>query len=269
MYALEIKNLSKQIDGRQILSNVNFSISEGEIMALIGPNGAGKTTTLKCIMNAVQKDTGEIFIFGKPFNPLLKTNIAFVSEHRKVFANLSLEDYYKMYKALYPCWDDNFFKNIISRYEFNLNQEMQKFSEGQRTLLLSILAFSTNAKLIILDEPTQHLDPAVRFELIDIIKQYVNENKATVLLSSHEIYELEEYASSFAIIKDGRILYTDSIDEAKQKHRILSLNKNVKGAKVIAVINDEVLVKTDEDIGEYPRLNQIIVGYLKSTEENF
>ncbi|MBE3579878.1 MAG: ABC transporter ATP-binding protein, partial [Caldanaerobacter subterraneus] len=123
---------------------------------------------------------------------------------------------------------------------------------------------STNAKLIILDEPTQHLDPATRFELIEIIKQYVNDKKGTILLSSHEIFELEEYATSFAIIKDGKILYTDSIDEAKQKHRIVRLNENIKGAKVIAVMNNEVLVKTEEDIGEYPRLNQIIVGYLKS-----
>ncbi|MDI3310581.1 MAG: ABC transporter ATP-binding protein [Thermoanaerobacterium sp.] len=269
MKALEVINLSKQIDGKQILSDVSFSVSEGEIMALVGPNGAGKTTTLKCIMGITGKDAGEIFIFEQPFSAKLKTDMAFVSENRKVFANLSLEDYRKMYKTLYPNWDDSFFKNLISQYGFNLKQEMQKFSGGQNTLLMSILAFSTNAKLVILDEPTQHLDPAVRFELIEMIKEYVNDKKGTVLLSSHEIYELEEYASSFAIIKNGRIIYSDSIDEAKQKHRILNINKNVKGTKVIAVINDEVLVKTDEDIGDFPRLNQIIVGYLKSTEENF
>ncbi|ABY95489.1 MAG: ABC transporter related [Caldanaerobacter subterraneus] len=265
MYTLEVKNLSKQIDGKQILSNVTFKVEEGEIMALVGPNGAGKTTTLKCIMNAVKKDSGEIFIFEKPFHPSIKKDIAFVTEHRKVFNNLQLADYYKLYKTLYPSWDDMFFKNFLSRYGFNLNEEMQKFSRGQKTLILAILAFSTNAKLIILDEPTQHLDPAARFELIEIIKQYVNEKKGTILLSSHEIFELEEYATSFAIIKDGKILYTDSIDEAKQKHRIVSLNENIKGAKVIAVMNNEVLVQTEEDIGEYPRLNQIIVGYLKST----
>jgi ABC-2 type transport system ATP-binding protein len=269
MKALEVINLSKQIDGKQIISDVSFSVPEGEIIALVGPNGAGKTTTLKCIMGIVGKDAGEIFIFGQPFSTKLKTDMAFVSENRKVFANLSLGDYRKIYETLYPNWDDNFFKSLISRYGFNLKQEMQKFSEGQKTLLMSILAFSTNAKLIILDEPTQHLDPAVRFELIEMIKEYVNDKKGTVLLSSHEIYELEEYATSFAIIKNGRIIYTDSIDEAKQKHRILSANKIAKDMKVIAVINDEVLVKTDEDVGDYPRLNQIIVGYLKSTDEIF
>lgn len=72
MYTLEVKNLSKQIDGKQILSNVTFKVEEREIMALVGPNGAGKTTTLKCIMNAVKKDSGEIFIFEKPFHPSIK-----------------------------------------------------------------------------------------------------------------------------------------------------------------------------------------------------
>ncbi len=267
MHALQVKSLSKQIDGKQILSDINFAVPQGEILALVGPNGAGKTTTLKCIMNAVPKDSGEITVFDKPFDTSLKVDIAFVTEDRKVFNNLRLEDYYDMYKSLYPAWNDKFFKNFLSKYGFNLSQEMQKLSRGQKTLILSILALATSAKLIIMDEPTQHLDPASRHELIYLIKQYVNENGGTILLSSHEIFELEEYATSFAIIKNGKILYTDTIDDAKHKHRIVRLNENTRGAKIVAVIDDEILVKTDEDIGEYPRLNQIIVGYLKGTQE--
>jgi len=264
MYILEVKNLSKQIDGRQILSEINLAVAQGEVMALVGPNGAGKTTTLKCIMNALPKDSGEVWVFEKPFKASLKVDIAFVTEDRKVFDNLKLEDYYNMYKALYPSWDDQLFKNFLSKYGFNLRQEIQKFSRGQKTMILSILALSTGARLIIMDEPTQHLDPASRYELIQLIKQYVNERGGTVLLSSHEIFELEEYATGFAIIKDGKILYSDTIDEAKHKHRIVRLNENIKGAKIVAVIDNEVLIKTEDDIGEYPRLNQIIVGYLKS-----
>lgn len=268
MYALEVKNLSKQIDGKQILSNINFAVPRGEILALVGPNGSGKTTTLKCIVNAIPKDSGEIILFDNPFDVSLKEEIAFVTEDRKIFNNLELADYYHIYKNLYPSWDDSFFKGFISKYGFNLSQDMQKLSRGQKTLILSILALSTNAKLIIMDEPTQHLDPPSRYELIQLIKQYINEKRGTILLSSHEIFELEEYATSFAIIKNGKILYTDSIDDAKQKHRIIKLNENTNNAQIISVIDDEVLIKTEEDIGEYPRLNQIIVGYLKTTNEN-
>jgi len=267
MYALQVKNLSKQIDGKQILSDINFAVPQGEILALVGPNGAGKTTTLKCIMNAVPKDSGEIIVFDKPFDTSLKADIAFVTEDRKVFNNLRLEDYYIMYKSLYPAWDDQFFRNFLSKYGFNLAQEMQKLSRGQKTLILSILALATSARLIIMDEPTQHLDPASRYELIHLIKQYVNGNGGTILLSSHEIFELEEYATSFAIIKNGKILYTDNIDDAKHKHRIVRPDEDTRNAIIVAVIDDEILVKTEEDIGVYPRLNQIIVGYLKSSRE--
>ena len=119
MYALQVKNLSKQIDGKQILSDINFAVPQGEILALVGPNGAGKTTTLKCIMNAVPKDSGEIIVFDKPFDTSLKADIAFVTEDRKVFNNLRLEDYYIMYKSLYPAWDDQFFRIFLSKYGFN------------------------------------------------------------------------------------------------------------------------------------------------------
>jgi len=267
MYALKVKGLSKQIDGKQILSDVTFEVPQGEIMALVGPNGAGKTTTLKCIMNAIPRDSGEIAVFNRPFSPSLKADMAFVTEDRRVFDNLRLEDYYNMYKTLYPSWNDQFFRNFLSKYDFNLGQEMQKLSRGQKTIILSILALATCARLIIMDEPTQHLDPASRYELIHLIKQYVNEMGGTVLLSSHEIFELEEYATSFAIIKSGRILYTDTIDDAKHKHRVVRLNENIRNARIVAVMEDEILIRTQEDIGEYPRLNQIIVGYLKSGEE--
>lgn len=267
MYALQVKNMSKQIDGKQILSDISFTIPQGDILALVGPNGAGKTTTLKCIMNVIPKDSGEIIVFDKPFDTSLKADIAFVTEDRKVFNKLTLEDYYHMYKSLYPAWNDQFFKNFLSKYAFNLAQEMQKLSRGQKTLILSILALATGAKLIIMDEPTQHLDPASRYELIHLIKQYVNESGGTILLSSHEIFELEEYATCFAIIKDGKILYTDTIDDAKLKHRIVRQNESTRGAKIVAVLDDEILIKTNYDVGEYPRLNQIIVGYLKSAGE--
>ena len=266
MVVLEVKNVSKRINEKQILADVNFSVQKGEILAIVGPNGAGKTTTLKCIINAASRDTGEVLIFGKPFEPSLKKNIAFVSEHRRVFPKLTLDDYHKMYQVLYPNWDEIFFKNFLSRYGFSLNQELSKFSMGQRTLILVILALATNAELVLLDEPTQNLDPTVRFEVIQLIKQYVQEKNNAIIVSSHEIFELEEYATNIAIIKNGRILYCDSIDDAKQKHRIVSSITNLEDAEVIGLLDGEVLVKTEKEVGEYPRLNQIIIGYLRGKE---
>lgn len=102
--------------------------------------------------------------------------------------------------------------------------------------------------------------------MIQLIKQYVQEKNIAVIVSSHEIFELEEYATNIAIIKNGRILYCDSIDDAKQKHRIVSSMANLKDAEVVGLLDGEVLVRTEKDMGEYPRLNQIIIGYLRGKE---
>ncbi|ABB14287.1 ABC transporter ATP-binding protein [Carboxydothermus hydrogenoformans] len=259
---LEVKNLSKQIRGKQILSNVSFSLEKGEVLALIGPNGAGKTTTIKCIINALKKDEGEVILFGKPFANEVKTRIAVVPEDRKVFRNFTAADYRSLWQGLYPAWNDAFFKDFVVRYNFNLNQKVESYSIGQRTLFLLGLALSSGAELLLLDEPTQHLDPTIRNEVIHLINQYARLGNS-LLVSSHEIFELEEYATTFAIIKNGKVLYTDSIDDAKQKHRIIRRGESFKEGEVIGMIHDEILLKTSDDIGMYPKLNHIVVGYLQ------
>lgn len=261
--ALQVTGLSKHINGKVILSDISFCVNEGEILALIGPNGAGKTTTMKCIINAMPKDAGEVTIFGRPFSHSMKNQIAFVSENRQVFYKATLGDYYEFYKRLYPAWNDSFFKSIISRYNFNFNQIMQSFSMGQRTLILVILALSTFSKLIFLDEPTQHLDPTIRYDIIQLIKSFVRETNTTFVISSHEIFELEEYATNIAIIKDGRILYTDTIDSAKEKHRLVKSIDSSEALSIVGMVDNQILIRTDKQIGEFPNLNQIIIGYLK------
>ncbi|GAV23177.1 ATP-binding cassette domain-containing protein [Carboxydothermus pertinax] len=259
---LEVKNLSKQIRGKQILSDISFSLGKGEVLALIGPNGAGKTTTIKCIINAIKKDEGEVILFGKPFANEVKTRIAVVPEDRKVFRNFTAADYRSLWQSLYPAWNDQFFKDFVVKYNFNLNQKVESYSIGQRTLFLLGLALSSGTDLLLLDELTQHLDPTIRNEVIHLINQYARLGNS-LLVSSHEIFELEEYATAFAIIKNGKVLYTDSIDDAKQKHRIIRRGESFKEGEVIGMIHDDILLKTSDDIGMYPKLNQIVVGYLQ------
>lgn len=263
---LEVKNLSKRFKNKQVLSDISFSVKKGSIFALIGPNGAGKTTTIKCILDVISMNGGQVNIFGEPFKPSVKKHIAVVSEDRRVFRNFTANDYEKLWSTLYENWDRRTYETLISRYNFDLSQKVQEYSIGMKTLFFVILAISSGAQLLILDEPTQHLDPTTRFEIMGLLKSVSNEGR-TVLISSHEIFELEEYATDFAIIKSGVVIYTDSIDEAKEKHRVIGKRENFPSGNAIGIVGDELLVKISEEaeeVGRYPKFNDIVVGYLNS-----
>lgn len=260
---LKVEHLQKVINGRQILSDVSFEADKSDVLALIGPNGAGKTTTIRCIVNAINKDGGDIFFKGEPIKCHHKKEIAVVSEDRYVFHNLTGEDYLALWKNVYPLFDEHLFRNFVANYQFNLKQKVETYSIGMKTLFLFILAISSGAELLLLDEPTQHLDPTIRSDVIKLIS-YCAKNEKTVIVSSHEIFELEEYITRFALIKNGRIVYTDGVDEAKTKHRVISKGEKFDNAEVVGLIFDDILIKTDDDCGRYPKLNDIVVAYLKS-----
>ncbi|MCX7653944.1 MAG: ABC transporter ATP-binding protein [Fervidobacterium sp.] len=263
---LEVRNLSKRFTNKQVLSDISFCVRKGSIFALIGPNGAGKTTTIKCILDVISKDSGEVVIFGEHFKPYVKKEIAVVSEDRRVLRNFTANDYEKLWASLYKNWNKRTFDVLMSRYSFNLAQKVDEYSIGMKTLFFVILAISSGSSLLILDEPTQHLDPTIRFEIMDLIKNAAKEGR-TILVSSHEIFELEEYATDFAIIKSGVVIYTDSLDEAKEKHRVIGRGENFMAGEIIGLLGDELLVRLNENtinVGRYPKFNDIVVGYLNS-----
>lgn len=262
---LSVKNLSKRFGNKQVLADINFSVDKGSIFALIGPNGAGKTTTIRSILNSIEPDGGTIELYGEKIDFFAKQNIATLSEDRTVFRNFTALDYEKLYSALYPKWDSQVFRGFLSKYGFDLSQKVETYSIGMKTLFFVILCLSTNADLLILDEPTQHLDPTVRYEVMRLIRDYITADRACII-SSHEMFELEEYATEFAIINSGKVIYTDSIDSAKEKHRVIKPENSIPGAEVIGLVGDEVLVRLNGEIefetGRFPRLHEIVVAYL-------
>ncbi|WP_448374720.1 ABC transporter ATP-binding protein [Fervidobacterium sp.] len=261
---LSVQKLSKRFGNKQILADVSFDVKKGSIFALIGPNGAGKTTTIRCILKAIDADSGEVKFIGNRISMLSKQKIAAVSEDRQVFRNFSAYDYERLYSSVYPQWDKEIFNKLVAKYNFDLSQRVETYSIGMKTLFFVVLAISTNAQLLILDEPTQHLDPTVRYEVMRLIREYVSGERSCII-SSHEMFELEEYATEFAIINAGRVIYTDSIDGAKERHRIFKTGESIGNGEVIGIVGDEILVKIygeNEDNGRFPKLQEIVVGYL-------
>lgn len=260
---VNIKNMSKSFGSKNILNNVSMSVKKGGIFSLIGPNGAGKTTIMRCIYGELKPDEGEIYVFGEKISSNLKTKIAVMSEDRFTFRRFNGEDYLKMWIMLYPNFNREKFSNFVNHYKFDLKQKIDTYSMGMKTLFNMILMVSSGADLLILDEPTQNLDPMIRHEVLDMLKDFVNQDDKTIISSSHEIYELEEISTSFGIIKEGKILYTDNIDDAKNKHKIINQGETIHNGEVIANIGDEILIKTQEEVGRQPTFREIFLAYLK------
>lgn len=267
---IRVEHLRKNFSGKQVLSDVSFFVEPGSILALVGPNGAGKTTTIRCITGVLRPDAGSVTLFDEKFEHVtshtVKQRIAVVPEERIVFRNFSGEDYAQLWASLYPGWSNSIFSNFVARYGFDLSQKVESYSIGMKTLFLLGLCISSQADLLILDEPTQHLDPTVRLEVMSLLKEYVDGEKSAIV-SSHEIFELEEYATHLAILKEGRIIYTDSIDEAKERHRIIERGESLKEGEVIGLVGQAVLVRMDSDVGRYPKLSEIVVAYLTGKSE--
>jgi ABC-2 type transport system ATP-binding protein len=263
---VEVKDLVKSFNSKPILNKINFNVNEGEIFSLIGPNGAGKTTTLRCLYGELKPNNGEIKLFSEKITPEIKTKVSVMTEDRLTFSNFKGSDYLKIWSMLYPNFNEETFSNFVLHYNFDINQKVERYSMGMKTLFYLALTISSNADLLLLDEPTQNLDPVIRSEALKILRNYANETNKTIIISSHEIYELEEISSSFAIIKEGKILYTDDMDSAKEKHRMIRKGEPIPTGEVVSNFEEEVLVKTEEEIGRFATFNEIVLGYLRSIQ---
>ncbi len=260
---VSLENISHSFGAKPVLNQIDIEVPAGEVFSLIGPNGAGKTTTMRLIYGDLKLQNGKITIDGNVPDTKLKERIAVMTEDRVNFGRFKGEDYVRFWKMLYPGWKDKVFSSFATHYRFDLDQRVSTYSMGTKTLFNLALCLSTGADLLILDEPTQNLDPIIRAETLSVIRDFVNSENKTVIISSHEIYELEEISTSFAIIREGDVLYSDTIDEAKEKHRMVESGEKVPVGNVIGVVNNQTLLRTEEEIGSYPTFNQIVLGYLQ------
>ena len=266
MKAVELIDVNKSFNGKIVLNRLNFAVEEGEVFALIGPNGAGKTTTLRCIYGDLSLDDGEIKVYGDVLNSEVKKRIAVMNEGRETFRKMTGEEYLKMWSYLYPNWDEKIMSNFVIHYKLDLRERVEDYSMGMKTIFMLGLIISSSADLLILDEPTHHMDPEIRMEMMKVLRDYASQGGKTMIISSHEIYELEEIATSFAIIKEGKIIYSDSLDEAKAKHRIVGKDERLAGCEIVGLLEDEYLVRVPDietDVGRFPSFREIVLGYLR------
>lgn len=228
-YVLEVNNLNKSYKEFS-LKDINIKLESGYITGFIGANGAGKSTTIKAILNLINKDSGDISIFGKDntCNDIeLKNRMGIVLDEGYFYDELTLKEMKNIIAPMYSGWDENQFNNYIKKFNLPLDRKISKLSKGMRMKYSIAIALSHNAELFIMDEPTSGLDPVVREELLEILMDIIQEENKTVFFSTHITSDLDKIADYIVLINDGKIILQGPKDEILETHRLVKGDKNI------------------------------------------
>ena len=193
------------------LKDVSFSVKPGQIMGFIGRNGAGKTTTLKCIMNLIHYESGNISAFETDMskNELEnKQRIGFALSELNYYPNKTIRQLMNVTKRFYKKFDQKKFDEACRLFNLNQDKKLEELSSGMKVKYSVAIALSHEAELLILDEPTSGLDPVSRDEILDIFRKIVKNKDRAILFSTHITSDLDKCASDITYIHDGEIIYS-------------------------------------------------------------
>ncbi len=221
---ITIKNLKKKYDGKFELGKIDIDIPGGVIVGLIGENGAGKTTLIKSMLNIIKIDSGEIKIFGKDYKQEekdIKEDIGVVLDNMFFPELLNAKDINISMKDIYKNWDSNLYFSYLKDFNLEDNKPIKSMSKGMRKKLEIATALAHKPRLLILDEPTSGLDPVVRAEVLDIFLKFIEDEKHSILLSTHITSDLEQIADEIIFIDAGKKVLQKSRDEIIDNYAIL------------------------------------------------
>lgn len=220
---IRVNNVTKYFDGFPALQGLSLNVKKGSIYGLVGVNGSGKTTIIKHLIGVYRQDEGEILVSGENIydNVAVKERIAYISDDLYFFGMYSLRGSAAYYKKIYPNWSDERYAQMIHQFGLDEKVKLSKFSKGMQKQAAFILAMSSMPEVLILDEPIDGLDPLIRRLVIKYIVEDVAEREMTVLVSSHNLKEMEDLCDSIGIINKGKMLIERDLDDLKSDvHKI-------------------------------------------------
>ena len=210
---LEIKNITKTFGDFKALDDLSMTVPKGAVYGLVGPNGAGKSTAIRHMTGVYRPDSGTITMEGQPVyeNPEVKTRIGYIPDDIFYFPSASLEDMRKFYKGIYPKFDDGLFERLYEVFKLPKKGQIRRFSKGMQKQAAFHLAICTRPELLILDEPVDGLDPVMRRQVWNLILSDVAQHETTVIISSHNLRELEDICDHVGIMDHGKMLLERSL----------------------------------------------------------
>ena len=210
---LELKNVTKTFGNFKALDELTMTVPRGSVYGLVGPNGAGKSTAIRHLTGIYVPDSGEITMEGQPIyeNPAVKARIGYIPDEIFYFPAATLEDMRKFYAGLYPDFDQDLFERLYTVFDLPRKGPIRRFSKGMQKQAAFHLALCCRPDVLILDEPVDGLDPVMRRQVMSLILSDVAERGTTVLISSHNLRELEDVCDHVGIMNRGRMLLERSL----------------------------------------------------------
>ena len=213
---IEVKNLVKQFDGFRALDSVDMHVKKGAIYGLVGPNGAGKSTLIRHLTGVYRQDAGEVKIAGETVyeNPAVKEKFGYIPDDLFYFVSANTYEMKRFYQGMYPKFDDTLFFKLMEFFPtIDPKKNIRSLSKGMQKQVAFWLAVCIRPELLILDEPVDGLDPVMRRQVWSIIMADVAETGSTVLVSSHNLRELEDVCDHVGIMHQGKIMIERSLSE--------------------------------------------------------
>lgn len=224
MNAIECRNLTKAYRGFT-LDHLTFSLPAGCILGLVGENGAGKSTTLKLLMNAISRDEGQVSLLGvdnqSPEFLQTKQDIGVVLDEACLPEVITPRETGKLMALTYTRWDQGLYEQYLARFALPKDKKFKELSRGMKMKLAIAAALSHGAKLLLLDEATSGLDPIVRDEVLDLLLDFVQDERHAVLVSSHITSDLEKVADYITFLHQGKLVFTLEKDLLVDQYGVL------------------------------------------------
>ena len=233
---LEMKNVTKTFGTFTALNELTMTVPRGAVYGLVGPNGAGKSTAIRHLTGVYRQDSGEVLMEGQIIyeNPDIKARIGYIPDDIFFFPSASLEDMHTYYKGLYPHFDEELYQRLYDVFQLPRKGQIRRFSKGMQKQAAFHLTICTRPDVMILDEPVDGLDPVMRRQVWSLILSDVAQRETTVLISSHNLRELEDICDHVGIMDHGKMLLERSLaDMQGATHKLQLVGETPEGLDIL------------------------------------
>ncbi len=233
---MQLKQVTKTFGRFKALDQLSLEVPQGAVYGLVGPNGAGKSTAIRHIVGVYQPDSGEVMVDGQRVweNPAVKQTMGYIPDEVFYYPAASLEDMAKFYQGIYQNFDRELFRRLDTVFHLPATTPIRRFSKGMQKQAAFQLTLSTRPKILVLDEPVDGLDPIMRRQVMGLILSEVAERGMTVLISSHNLRELEDVCDHVGIMDQGKMLLQRSLaDMQGVTHKLQIVGEVPQGLQIL------------------------------------
>ncbi|MFT0801997.1 ABC transporter ATP-binding protein [Bacillus swezeyi] len=214
---IELKHVSKTIDGKEVLKDISLKLEQGEIFGLLGRNGSGKTTLLRLIQQILLPDQGDIYFDSVKIkdHPLVKRNIVYMPVQNTYFDKYNYKQLVNILRNIYPDFDVTYANELMNRYDIPETKKYRELSTGLKKQMSLILSFAIRPAVILLDEPTDGIDAVTRHDVLQLMVDEVAEHHTTILITSHRLEDIERMCSRIGFLEDNTLSNVMDLDDMK------------------------------------------------------